>query len=151
MFVRFHGDPSNISFDKIAPSPSCATVFAVEKIVSQIKETKSIFPSSWRSFDLRTSYYDNEIKFKTRRYFTIRWNLPPIKRFDNTKVSQVDSVLQVTGQLLGRVVVQNARYLFLECLISSLNYISPLGVTGRKSSADAKEVGENIFNQLSSS
>lgn len=60
-------------------------------------------------------------------------------------------MLQVTGQLLGRVVVQDSRYFFLGCLISSLNYMFILGATGRKSSSEMRELGESVSHQTGGS
>lgn len=125
--LRFAGDPTHPRFDDIVPAPSCATIYSVGKVVGQPKGTISSLPTGWRSFDLRSSYYDLEAASKSasRKYFVIRWYIPPGKRWESTKLPQVDSVIQITGSLIGRVVVDNASsHSFLGCLVSSLNYIS---------------------------
>ncbi|KAH0602470.1 uncharacterized protein H6S33_008809, partial [Morchella sextelata] len=149
----FAGDPTHPRFDDIAPAPSCATIYSVGKVVGQPKGTIKSLPIGWRSFDLRSSYYDLEAASKSasRKYFVIRWYIPAGKRWESTKLPQIDSVIQITGKLVGRVIVDNASsHSFLGCIVSSLNYISVMqsglggGSVGETSSrSESKNVGRS--------
>lgn len=76
---------------------------------------------------------------KTQKYFTMRWVFLPSKRFDNTRLPPIDSVMQVTGQLLSGVVVQGSKYYLLGCLIMLLNYISTIVSTRTAAGKGLKE------------
>lgn len=57
----------------------------------------------------------------------VRWFIPDGRRWEAIKVPQCDSVVQLSGRLLGRVVVQDTKYSLLGCMVKSLSYISNMG------------------------
>ena len=70
---------------------------------------------AWRSFDLRTGYYDSESRI--RKTFTIRCFLKDHPQWQKFTLPNNDDLVQVQGRLVGRIRHKDTRFQYLCCRI----------------------------------
>lgn len=73
----------------------------------------------WRSFDLRTGFYDSESR--TRKTFTIRCFLKDHPRWQKFNLPDNDDLVQVQGRLVGRFKHKDTRFQYLCCRIEDFS------------------------------
>lgn len=69
----------------------------------------------WRSFDLRTGFYDSESR--ARKTFTIRCFLKDHPRWQRFNLPDINDLVQVQGRLVGRLKHKDTRFQYLCCRI----------------------------------
>lgn len=95
-----------------------ANLFVVGKAVQSHKASLVTGYSEirgWRSFDLRTGFYDSESR--TRKTFTIRCFLKDHPRWQKFHLPDNDDLVQIQGRLIGRLKHKDARFQYLCCRI----------------------------------
>lgn len=60
-----------------------------------------ILPPGWKTFDLSIYYYDPEVRSKIN--FTTRWFFESAKRWEKYSAPIQDSIIHVSGRLIGRM------------------------------------------------
>ena len=82
------------------------------KVSSATGQSQTI---GWRSFDLRTGFYDSESR--ARKTFMIRCTLKDHTRWQRFNLPDINDLVQVQGRLVGRLKHKDARFQFLCCRI----------------------------------
>jgi len=98
-----------------------ANLFVVGKAVQSHKASLVTGYSEiigWRSFDIRTGFYDSESR--TRKTFTIRCFLKDHPRWQKFKLPDNDDLVQIQGRLVGRFKHKDTRFQYLCCRIEDL-------------------------------
>ena len=99
-----------------------ANLFIVGKAVQRHKAslvTGNAEIIGWRSFDLRTGFYDSESR--TRKNFTIRYFLKNHPRWQKFNLPDNDDLVQVQGRLVGRFKHKDTRFQYLCCRIEDFS------------------------------
>ena len=120
---KFAGDPhSEVFIQNIAP-PAPGLLYSISHVIPQPKGTLETV-HGWRCFDVRSTHYDSTAK--RNRPFTIRWYIPDKKRWQNTAVPNVGSIVQLSGTLLDRHAKKMDSELFpaLAAVILGLDFLS---------------------------
>lgn len=133
-FNRFMGDPNHSSFAENAPPPTCGNISCVGRVVSQSRTAPLSTYGGWRCFDLRTSSYDNQEKQK--QSFLLRCFFPLGKRFEKTILPTSGSIVQLAGQLLGRLNGTSDSDRLLALKVEGVEYLSIRGGSGSTGSGE---------------
>ena len=99
-----------------------ANLFIVGKAVQSHKAsllTGNAEIIGWRSFDLRTGFYDSESR--TRKTFTIRCFFKDHPRWQKFNLPDNDALVQVQGRLVGRFKHKDTRFQYLCCRIEDFS------------------------------
>lgn len=81
-----------------------------------------ILPPGWKSFDLCSNYYDPETRTKSR--FATRWFFEAVKRWDKYTTPTQESIVHVSGRLIGRMQSQFPNERMLALLIDTFETIA---------------------------
>jgi len=99
IYLRFPGDPNSEHFRHNVPLPSAARTTLVGRVVPPLPDAPMAV-DGWRAFDVRSVYYHSE---KKRRIpFTTRWYLPASPQWAKIRTPGVGTLLELSGDLLGR-------------------------------------------------
>lgn len=118
--------------DSYIPPPQRPYVMSVAKVVPTPKNSSVLhLPPGWRVFDVMTGYFDpttrKDSKKRTKTY-TMRWFLESGARFGNWKVPPVNSVVQLSGKLQGRITddtkMAKGELGILGCTVSTMETLS---------------------------
>ena len=95
----------------------------------------------WRSFDVRSTWYD--VVDKARCPMTVRWYFPDNRRFQNTNVPAIGTIVQLSGDLIGQHDVKREdpqtqdAIALLAAQISAIDFLSTKAAISCGSSAAA--------------
>ena len=103
-------------------------LYSVGRVVPQPKGTRETV-QGWRCFDVRSTLYDTSTKRNTPS--TIRWYILDNKRWQNTAVPNIGSIVQLSGSLLGRHTkkVDSEPFPPLAAIVSGLGFLSTRQLT----------------------
>ena len=112
-------------------------LYSVGRVVPQPKGTRETV-QGWRCFDVRSTLYDTSTKRNTPS--TIRWYIPDNKRWQNTGVPNIGSIVQISGSLLGRHIrkADSEPFPTLAAVVSGLGFLSTRQLTETPAQATSK-------------
>ena len=112
-------------------------LYSVGRVVPQPKGTRETV-QGWRCFDVHSTLYDTSTKRNTPS--TIRWYLPENKRWQNTSVPNIGSIVQISSSLLGRHTKKADSEPFppLAAVVSSLGFLSTRQLSETPAQATSK-------------
>jgi len=99
---RFESDPSQDTFRQVMPEPQAPVCTMNGRVVPQPKGVPFNI-HGWRSFDVRTSYYDNSVQPGKHLSYVIHWFLPYSPRWQKFNTPAAGTALSLMGRLLGRL------------------------------------------------
>lgn len=84
----------------------------------------------WRTFDLRSSFYD--IESRGRKPFTIHCFLQSHPRWEKFPTPTTDDIVQISGKLVGRVANSDDQYQYLCCRVEDFSTLCTMPQAEKK-------------------